>query len=160
VKPSYLPSLAEARDKVRDDVTREKAMELARQRAASLSAARSTFVNAARAAGAEVSTTDAITRGSVLPVIGVNDAVDRAAFALQVGEVSQPVSTDTAVVVVRLAERQDIVPATLEAERESIRGELADQRGGAFFDAYMTKAKSRMTIQYNDAALRAVTGAS
>jgi len=158
IKPSYIPTLDEVRTKVREDVVRAKALDIARQRAAALAASKASFTAAARSAGATVNTTDAIARGSVLPIVGVNEAVDRAAFALQVGEVSQPISTDNAVVVVRVDERQDISPTTLDAERESIRTELADQRGGTFFEAYMAKAKARMNIQYNDAALRTLTG--
>ncbi|MCC7009286.1 MAG: peptidyl-prolyl cis-trans isomerase [Acidobacteria bacterium] len=160
VKPSSVPALSEVREKVLADVARAKAVELARQRAAALTSAKTNFQSAAKAAGAAVSTTDAIARGAVLPVVGVSDAVDRAAFALKPGEVSQPIATDEAVVVVQLVDRQDVSPTVLEAERESIRGELADQRGGAFFEAYMAKAKARMNIQYNDAALRALTGNS
>lgn len=160
VKPAYVPALAEARTGVRQDVVKTKALDLARQRAAALTTSRANFSAAAKAAGAAVSTTDSIARGSVFPVVGVSEAIDRAAFALKTGEVSQPVATEAAIVVVQLVARQDIVPATLDAERESVRADLANQRGGAFFEAYMTKARARMTIQYNDAAMRAVTGVS
>ena len=45
-----------------------------------------------------------------------------------------------------MKERQDIVPAGLEADRESIRADLVNQQAGAFFEAYMAKARARMPI--------------
>ncbi len=48
-------------------------------------------------------------------------AIDEAAFALKAGETSQPIATDTAVVVAHVRERQDIEPEALAAERDTLR---------------------------------------
>ena len=48
-------------------------------------------------------------------------AVEDAVFALKAGEVSAPISTDNAVVVARVAERQDFNPTELQNAREGIR---------------------------------------
>jgi parvulin-like peptidyl-prolyl isomerase len=59
IKPSALPALAEVKDKVRDDVVREKAVTVAREKADTMAkSAKTNFAAAAKAAGVEVKTTD------------------------------------------------------------------------------------------------------
>jgi peptidyl-prolyl cis-trans isomerase D len=159
VKPAYVPKLDEVKDKVREDVARAKAVELARTKAASMArAAKTNFAAAAKAVGVEVKSTEFITRGSALPEIGTNAAVDTAVFALKAGDTTAPIPTDNAVVVARVAERQDPKPDALATERESLRAELLQQRRAAFFAAYMTKAKKNMKIEYGEAAIKTVLG--
>jgi peptidyl-prolyl cis-trans isomerase D len=159
VKPSYVPAVDEVREKVRTDVTRIKAVELAGARAATMAqAARIGFAAAARAAGVDVKTTELVTRGVAYPEVGVSEAVDRAVFALKAGETSSPVVLDEAVVVARVVERQDIDQALFDAERETIRTQLRQQQAGTFFSAYMIKAKEKMTIEYNPAVVQSLVG--
>jgi peptidyl-prolyl cis-trans isomerase D len=150
VKASYVPPLTEVVARVREDVARAKALEVAQARAAALSQTRGAgFAAAAKAAGASVTSTDFIARGSALPTVGVNPKLDDVAFALKPGEIGSPVATDSAVVVVQAKERQDIAPQGLDADRERLRDELTSQRTGAFFEAYMAKARARMQVEYN-----------
>ena len=160
-KPSALPTLPEVKDKVRDDVVRMKAIEMAKAKAAEMAKnARGNFAAAAKAAGVDVKTTELIPRGSALPEVGMNSAVDDAAFALKVNETAGPISTDNAVVVLRVKERQDLKVADMTAGREALRTELTQQRRGAFFGAYMAKAQAKMKVQFHEAAIRAVLGES
>ena len=92
IKPSYVPPVAEVAAKVRADVVRTKALEVAQQRAAGLAKAVGNFAAAARAAGATVASTDFITRGSALPTVGVNQRIDELAFAQKPGGVTAPVA--------------------------------------------------------------------
>jgi peptidyl-prolyl cis-trans isomerase D len=158
IKPSYVPKLDEVRDRVRDAVVTAKAVEVAKARAAAMAANKGNFEAAAKAAGATVKTTDFVARGSALPDIGVSDAVDTAAFTLKAGETSAPIATDASVVVVHVRERQDITPASLDAERETLRNELAQQRRQEFFSAYMTKAIAGMQVRYNEATVKTLLG--
>jgi parvulin-like peptidyl-prolyl isomerase len=98
-----------------------------------------------------------VTRGSSYPEIGVNDAVDAAVFKLAKGETSGPIETGDAVVVARVADRQDISPDALAAQRETIRQQLFQQRADAFFSAYLAKIRSGMEITYNQATLEQLT---
>jgi peptidyl-prolyl cis-trans isomerase D len=87
----YIPTFDEVKEKVREDVLRTRAAELARQRAADIAASlRSAkdFAAAAKAAGLEAKDTQLIARGSVLPDLGVRPQIDKVAFALPVGGVS------------------------------------------------------------------------
>lgn len=159
VKPSYVPKLDEVKDKVREDVIRAKAVELARTKAATMAqAAKGNFAAAAKAVGVEVKSTELITRGTALPEIGANAAVDTAVFALKTGETTPPIPTDNAVVVARVKERQDLKPESLATERETLRAEMLQQRRAAFFAAYMTKAKKDMEISYGEAAIKTILG--
>ncbi|MCC7044531.1 MAG: hypothetical protein IT183_11755 [Acidobacteria bacterium] len=84
--------------------------------------------------------------------------MDQAAFALNAGQTSQPVATDSAVVVVHVREKQDIVREGLEAQRETLRAQLTNQRRMEFFSAYMMKAMESMDISYNDQTITALLG--
>jgi peptidyl-prolyl cis-trans isomerase D len=158
VKPSYVPPLADVEAKVREDVARAKAIELAQQRAAALAKAGNNFAAAARAAGATVASTDFVTRGSALPTVGVNQRVDELAFALKPGGITAPVATEGAVVAVQVKDHQDITKDGLAAEGERLREELTSLRTGTFFEAYMAKARTKMRIEYNAATIQSITG--
>jgi peptidyl-prolyl cis-trans isomerase D len=161
IKPSALPTLPEVKDKVRDDVIRLKAVEMAKARADAMAkAAKGNFAAAAKAAGVDVKTTELITRGSALPEVGVNKTVEDAVFALKVNETTGPISTDNAVVVARVKERQDIKIDEMTAGRTTVRNELLQQRKGEFFGAYMSKAQTKMRVQYHQEAIKTILGQS
>ena len=160
IKPSALPTLAEVKDKVRDDVVREKAVVLAREKADIMAkSAKTNFAAAAKAAGVDVKTTDLISRGAPLPEVGTNDAVENAIFALKTGDATGAIATDNAVVVARMKERQDIKPEDYGTGKLALLDELRQQRANEFFSAYMVKAKEKMgQPTYNETALAALTG--
>jgi hypothetical protein len=112
-------------------------------------AQRGSFAAAAKAAGVEVKTTELVSRGSAYPEVGVSTAVDNALFALKQGQTSAAIATDTGVVVARVAERQDIKPEDMVSGRGALKTE---------FTAYMAKAKERMDIELDEAAIRQVLG--
>jgi peptidyl-prolyl cis-trans isomerase D len=159
IKPSGLPKLDEVKDKVSADVVRTKAVDLAKAKAVTMAqAAKTNFAAAAKAAGVEVKSTEFITRGTPIPEVGTSQAVDDAVFALKVNETTGPITTDNAVVVARVKERQDLKPEEMAKSRASLRSELQNQRGGAFFGAYMTKARDKFTVKYNENALKLLFG--
>jgi peptidyl-prolyl cis-trans isomerase D len=155
VKPSALPTLEEVKPRVRDDVIVTRALEMATSRAAALAKTSApNFAVAVKAAGGRLASTDLIARGSTLPEIGINQKVEDALFALKAGETTAPISTGSAVAVGRLVSREEMDPAALDAERESVRAQLTRQRRGEFFSAYMTKAKSGMRILQNETVVQ------
>ncbi len=160
IKAPTLPTLDQVKDTVRDDVIRAKAVELARARAATMSQAarRGSFAAAAKAAGVEVKTTELVTRGSALPDVGVNTTVDDAVFALAQGATSAPITTPSAVVVARVTERTDATAEGLAAGKAALMNELLQQRRQEFFSAYMSKAKLKLKITFNEIALKTILG--
>lgn len=156
-----LPSLDEVKERVKEDVTKQKAKELARQKALALVASlkgATDLEKAAKSAGVEVKTTELIARDSPLPEIGVSPQVDAAAFGLPAGAVSGPIDTDNAVVVVKVDEHKEPTPLELAAGRAQLRDDMLTDRRDRFFAAYMQKAKQRMKIQVNTENLQKALG--
>jgi peptidyl-prolyl cis-trans isomerase D len=159
IAPPALPALEAVQPQVREDVIRAKAVEIARARAERLAQSSGRgFMAAAKAAGVQPTTTELITRGSALPDLGVNTQVDNAVFALEEGAVSGPITTPTAVVVAHVVEKATGTAEGLAAEKTMLTNEILQRRRQEFFAAYMTKAKTKMRIDFNDAALRTILG--
>ncbi len=156
-KDPYVPALDEVKDRVREDAIRTRATEIGRERAAQIAAALKAapdFAAAAKAQGFEATETQLVARDSALPEIGVSTEVDRAAFSLPVGGVSDPIQTPDATVIVRVMERDEVTPEEFRLAREAFRAELLNERRGRFFTAYMTKVKDRLSIEINPDVLR------
>jgi peptidyl-prolyl cis-trans isomerase D len=147
----YLPKLDEVKAKVKDDVIKERAVDVARQRAAAIDAALKSgdFDKTAKDAGLEVKTTDLIARGAPIVDVGVSPAIDAAAFSLPQGGVSDPIVTDTGAVVVKVLEKKDTTAAELATAKNALRTELLNERRNRFYAAYMSKARQRMNIHIN-----------
>jgi parvulin-like peptidyl-prolyl isomerase len=159
-KDPYTPALDEVKDRVREDLIRSRATELSRQRAAAIAAALKSapdFAAAAKAQGLEAKSTELVARQAPLPDIGVSPEVDRAAFALPVGGVSDPIQVSDGTVIVKVVERDDVTPDEYRIAREAFRAEVLNERRGLFFSAYMGKAKERLAIEVNTDVLRRVT---
>ena len=156
-----IPTVDAVKDKVRDDVIKEKAGKLAAEKAATLAAALRTaadFVAAAKKAGVEAKTSDLVARGTALPDVGVNAAVEKAAFSQAVGAVSDPIATADGATIMKVIERKDITPGEAAGARASIKQDLLGQRRNQFLSAYMMKARQKMKIQMNREALDRATG--
>jgi len=146
----HVPTLDQVRDRVRDDVIRERATELSRQRAGRIAVAlrsAADFAAAAKAQGFPAQETQLIPRGSPFPDVGVNADVDKAAFSLPAGGVSEPITTADATVIVRVVERDEVTPQELVQGKEPFREQLLADRRDRFFAAYMARAKERMDIE-------------
>jgi peptidyl-prolyl cis-trans isomerase D len=159
-KDPYVPKLDEVKDRVREDVIRTRATELSRQRASAIAAALKSapnFTAAAKAQGFEAKDTELIARASALPDLGVSPEVDKVAFALPSGGVSDPIQTSDGTVIVRVVERDEATQDEFRQAKEAFRAELLNERRGRFFTAYMAKAKERMSIEVNADVLRRVT---
>jgi peptidyl-prolyl cis-trans isomerase D len=154
----YVPQLQEVRDRVREDVVKKKALDVARQKAASVAAtlkSAADFAAAAKAAGLEPRTSELVARGAALPDVGISPAVEQAAFTLPAGAVSDPISAGNAVAIVKVIQREP-PPAFDAAAKDSLRSDLLNDRRSRFFASYMTKAKERMKIRINRETLKKV----
>jgi peptidyl-prolyl cis-trans isomerase SurA len=89
----------------------------------------------------------------VITDVGVSPAVDRAAFALPVGGVSDPIPTDTGAAVVRVVEKTAVSDTDLAAGREALRKELVSVRRNRFFSSYMARAREKLDIRTYPQAL-------
>jgi peptidyl-prolyl cis-trans isomerase D len=156
-----VPALDAVKDKAREDVIRQRATELSRQRAAQIAATLRTakdFKAAAKAQGLEAKDTELIPRDSPIPDVGVNPEIDKVAFSLPAGAVSEPIVTNNGTVIVRVAERDEVTPQEVTERKGAFREEILNERRGQFFSSYMTKAKKEMKIEVNEDVLRRVVG--
>nr|HPK72474.1 peptidyl-prolyl cis-trans isomerase [Vicinamibacterales bacterium] len=156
-----IPPLDEVKDRVRNDVLRQKAGALAADKMRSAEAAikaAADFAAAAKKAGFEAKTSELVARGAALPDVGVNAAVERAAFSLPAGATSDTIAGPDGATIVKVLERKEVAPAEVAASRESVRQELIDARRSEFFSAYMTKARQRMKIEYNRRVIDQIIG--
>jgi peptidyl-prolyl cis-trans isomerase D len=156
-KDAYTPTLDEVKDRVREDLIRSKATELSRQRASAIAAqlkGAKDFAAAAKAQGFEAKDSQLVARDSALPDVGVNPEVDKVAFSLPTGGVSDPIQTNDATVIVRVAERDDVTPDEMKLGRERFRAELLNERRGRFFASFMTKAKEKLKIDVKADVMR------
>jgi peptidyl-prolyl cis-trans isomerase D len=159
----YVPTLDQVRDRVRDDLVRERATALSRERATQIAAAlrsAADFAAAAKAQGFPAKDTQLAPRGAPLPDVGVNAEVDKVAFSLPVGGVSEPVTTTDATVIVRVAERDEVTPEELSQGKEAFREQLLTGRRGRFFTAYMARAKEQMQIEVRQDVLQRMLAAT
>ncbi len=157
----YVPKLDEVKDKVREEVTKQKARDLSQQKAAEIAAklkSASDFEKAAKAAGVEAKSTELVAHDAPLPDIGVAPAVMDAAFKLPEGGVSDAIATDNGTVVVKVVEKKEVTLADWTAAKDRFREELVNDRRNKFFSAYMVKAKQRMKIEVNRETLQRVVG--
>jgi peptidyl-prolyl cis-trans isomerase D len=156
-----IPKLDEVKDRVRNDVLRDKAVKAASERAASVAAtlkSAADFAAAAKKAGFDAKSSELVARGAALPDIGVNAQVEKAAFALAAGTVSDPIVTADGTTIVKVLERQAVKPEEMAASRESVRQDLLGERRTEFFNAYMEKARQRMNIEFNREVLDSIIG--
>jgi peptidyl-prolyl cis-trans isomerase D len=161
VEAPRLPTLDAVKERVKEDVTKEKAKVLAREKAVALVASlkgSTDLAKAAKAAGLDLKTTELVPRDSPLPEIGVSPQVDAAAFALPAGAVGGPVDTDNAVVVIKVVEHTQPTPFELAAGREQLGNDMLTDRRERFFAAYMQKVRQRMKIEVNRENLQKVLG--
>ena len=157
----YVPKIDEVKAKVTDDAKAEKAADLAKQRAAAIAADLKNakdFAAAAKSKNLEVKSTELIARGAAIPDIGISEDVDKVAFALPQGGVSDAVVTPTGTAIVRVAEKVSVTDAEIEQGRDTLRDEMVNARRDRFFGAYMEKAKKNLKITTRDDVLARVIG--
>src|SRR5258706_5871933 len=127
----YVRQLTEVKDRVRDDVIKVRAAELSKQKAGEIAntlRSAKDFAAAAKTQGLEAKDTQLIARGSPLPDIGVSAEVDKAAFALPVGGVSNPITTTAGTVIARVAQREEVTPDAMRQAKETFRNQLLSER--------------------------------
>jgi peptidyl-prolyl cis-trans isomerase D len=157
----YVPKLDEVKDRVKDEVIKQKARDLSKQKAAEIAAklkAAPDFEKAAKAAGFEAKTTDLIAKDAPIPDLGAAPAVEDAAFKLPVGGVSDAIATDNGTAVIKVLEKKEVTPQEWTSAKDRFRDELLAERRNRFFSAYMTKAKQKMKIDVNRESLQRAVG--
>jgi peptidyl-prolyl cis-trans isomerase D len=159
---SYIPKIEVVKEKVRADVITRKAIDAAKAKAVELAAKLKSapdFAKAAKEAGREVKTTEMVARGAVIPDAGVSPDVDKVVFAMPTGGISDPITTNTGAVIVRVADKTAVTPAELSTAKDSTRKQMISERQNRFFSSYMERAKEKMKIEIYRETLQRATAA-
>jgi peptidyl-prolyl cis-trans isomerase D len=153
----YVPKLDEVKDRVRDEVLKQKAREFGHQKAVALAAALKNapdFEKAVKSAGFSSQTTELLTRESQIPGLGMAPEVIDAAFKLPKGAVSDPISTEGGSAIVKVLEKQEVTDAEIAANKDHFREELLTDRRNRFYSSYLAKVKQKMKIEVNREVLQ------
>jgi peptidyl-prolyl cis-trans isomerase D len=156
-----IPKLDEVKDRVKDDVVKEKAAALATGKITAMAAALKSapdFVAAAKKAGVEAKSSELIARGTALPDVGFNQSLENAVFGLAPGSVSDPVSTPDGATIVKVVERKDVTADELRTARDGVRSDMLEEKRNQFLASYMGKAKQKMQITLNPDVIQQVIG--
>ncbi len=159
-----MPQLDEVKDRVREDVIRTRAAELSRQRAGEIaehSSRRATSPLPPRHRASKPRTPTLIARGvGAARRRRLSPEVDKVAFALPNGGVSDPITTSDGTVIVRVVDRDEATPEKFrEGRKDAFRADLLNERRSRFFSAYMTKAKEKAKIEVKTDVLQRVSAA-
>ena len=157
----YIPKFDEVKDAVRDTVTRQRAVDVAKQKAADLVAKLRTgmeFDKAAKAVGLEAKSTEPLARDGAIPELGAAPAVMDRAFSLSEGSLSDVIATDNGAAVIKVLTKAQTSDADFASAKDAFRQEILNDRRGRFFAAYMGKAKQKMKITVNGDVIRRIVG--
>jgi peptidyl-prolyl cis-trans isomerase D len=150
--PDYKPPLEAVRARVADDYRREKAKELAVARARGAQSA--DLAAMAKTLGGTVqSTQPSLARGQAIPGVGLDPAIEAAAFAGTVGQVVGPVAGERAVVVMRISGRSQADMAKLPDEAETIRASLRTTQAQRLIENRIEALRSGAEVEFNDSLL-------
>jgi parvulin-like peptidyl-prolyl isomerase len=94
----------------------------------------------------------------VIPNIGKSPEIDKVAFSLPVGGVSDAITTPQGAAIIRIATRPDISPADYTMAKDKFRAEVLNERRMRFYQTYMEKARVKMKIDVNQDALKRALG--
>jgi peptidyl-prolyl cis-trans isomerase D len=146
IQTAHPGTLEEVRDRVLDDLKREKSTELARSKAEELNKRAKggeKFDAAAKALGLESKTSEAIARNGSLPGVASGKQL-AAAFNLKPGDVAAPLSLGQNWLIFRVAERQEPNPDDFEKQKKELAAEVLQNKRNLAFEAFRSSLESRL----------------
>jgi peptidyl-prolyl cis-trans isomerase D len=153
-------SFEEARDKVAVDAKTEKAKDLAAQKAKQVEEmlkGGKDLSTTAKAVGAEIKTSDFVTRSATLPEFGSIGESDKELFSLPVGKPGTPVTVAGKTLAFAVKDRQEVKPDEMKKSLDMVRNELLPQRREQYFNAYIQDVRRKMEagkkIKVNEAVM-------
>jgi peptidyl-prolyl cis-trans isomerase D len=149
---SRLPELEEVKDRIRDELTKKKAFEVAEKKGAEiLSRLREgqPGPEVALKEGLTWKETGLFTRGGgFVPKIGKSQELEEAAFALSDDEPypDLPFAIDDALYIIALKEKVEASPETFSSEKEALRGSIRQRKAEETFSSWLESVRKNSTI--------------
>ena len=147
IAPAHPASFEEAQPKVAADVKTEKAKQLAADKTKQIEdmlKGGKDLAAAAKAVGADVKTSELLTRGASIQEFGSIAELDKEMFALPIGKPGTPITVAGKTLAFDVKERQEIKPDEMKKAMEMIRNEIVPQRREEYFNAYIQEVKKKM----------------
>lgn len=144
---SHPASFEEAQAKVLADVKSEKAKQIAADKAKQIEETLKSgkdLATAAKAAGAEVKTSDMLGHGASIPDFGSIAEVDTDMFSLPLGKPGKPITIAGKTLAFSVKERKEVDPAEMKKSLDQMRTELLPARREQYFNAYIQEVRKKM----------------
>jgi len=161
IQKTRLPSLDEAKEKVKADLEQQKTFELAHQLAAEVrAAAEKTGLEAAATARGLIrkETPGPVARGQAYGDLKPDQALDQAAFQLAEHQLSEPIRTPQGYVILRVTAKQPFDAAAFARQKEALIANLRRERQGRLFQAYLSQVRQRFAVTRDAEVFRRVVG--
>jgi len=147
IAPAHPASFEEAQTKVAADVKAEKVQLLATEKGnqvQELIKAGKDLATAAKAVGAEIKTSELLTRGASVPDFGPIAEFDKEIFSLPIGKAGTPSTISGKTFAFSVKERQEINPEEMKKSMETVRTEVVPGKREQYFSAYMQEIRKKM----------------
>lgn len=164
VKPPATPTFDDIRSRVEGEFKQERAATLLQQKTRELSdraKASHDLKKAAKESGATVKTSDFVAPDGQVPDLGSMTGPAAVAFTLKPGEISGPIDTNTAGVVLTILEKQEPSEQDFAAKKDQIRDTLLQQKQAELFGMFVSNLRAQMEksgkIKINQQELKSLT---
>ncbi|MGH9524234.1 MAG: peptidylprolyl isomerase, partial [Terriglobales bacterium] len=165
VQPARTPSFDEIRARVEQDYKSDQARQLLAQKTQELSEKAKSEHNlqaAAKQVGAEFKSSELVGVDSQVPDIGaLSGGPAEGVFDMKPGEISGPINTGRAGVVIALTDKQEPPAEQLAASKDRLRDQLLQQKRNQFLQVFVSGLRDRMQkegkIKINDAEMKRIT---
>ncbi len=147
IAPAHPASFEEAQTKVAADVKAEKVQLLATEKGnqvQELIKAGKDLATAAKTVGAEIKTSELLTRGASVPDFGSIAEFDKEIFSLPIGKAGTPSTISGKTFAFSVKERQEINPEEMKKSMETVRTEVVPGKREQYFSAYIQEIRKKM----------------
>jgi len=164
IRPPATPTFEEIRSRVESEFKQERASSLLAQKTRELSdraKAAHDLKKPAKELSATMKTSDFVAPDGQVPDLGSMSGPAAVAFTLKPSEISGPIDTNTAGVVLTILEKQEPSEQEFAAKKDQIRDTLLQQKQSELFGMFVTTLREQMEksgkIKINQQELKSLT---
>lgn len=153
VEESRVPELDEVRTEVRQQLEAERREAAAKERLeelrAAIAAGDQSLDQAAEDLGVTITESGEFDRRGSIAGLGIVPEVNRAALALEQGDIGGPVELDRGLVLFEITQRQHFDPETFAEQREDTVAQLSEERANALLQAVIEARRNEANVTYS-----------
>jgi peptidyl-prolyl cis-trans isomerase D len=151
IEPTHAASFEEARDKVVADAKADKARELVTENTSKIrqqvEAGKTDLAALAQSVGAEVKTSEKLTRRGSLPEYGSIAERDEEIFSMPLGKAAPPATFSGKTLVFAVKSREAINPEEMKKAMPELREQLLPVKRDRYFSAYIRELQKKMQAE-------------